>query len=111
MWIDRKTYDDLRLDAAEARAKLAGMETAVASLTATMDWMRVRQTQLEHERAVLIQNFMGVTIKVPSIELAQPPRMPGDHPLNGSISFEDVGDEEAMRLGITHNADGTLRHQ
>ena len=117
MWIDRKTYTDIRQELTDARAELRGMQNAQQSLMTTMDWMRVRLTQLEHERAVLIQNFMGVTIAVPTIEQEKPVRVAGtprsdfDHPLHAMPSFDDVGDDEARRLGITYNPDGTVHYK
>jgi hypothetical protein len=111
MWIDRKTYDDLRLTAAEHQGQVTALQASVATLTATMDWMRHRVNQLEHERAMLVQNVLGVTIQAPTIERTPAPRLPHDHPLNGTMSFEDVGEAEALRLGITHTDEGTLAYK
>ena len=109
MWADRKTYDDLRLSEANQRGVAATLKEEVISLRATLDWMRVRLTQLEHERAVLISNYMGITVTAPRFEKA-PQKSDFNHPLQSMPSFEDVGDEEASRLGVGHNPDGTLHY-
>ena len=109
MWVDRKLFDDLRLAEANQRGVATTLKEEVISLRSTLDWMRVRLTQLEHERAVLISNYMGITVTAPRFEKA-PQTSDFNHPLQALPSFEDVGDEEAARLGVGHNPDGTLRY-
>ena len=105
MWINRKVYTNLVL--AEAATKAAYTEQArqVAALTATMDWLRVRVTQLEMERAQLMYNYMGIKVPTPVIERA--PEVP--QRVDALPDFNDVGDAEAARLGIGWNPDGTLK--
>lgn len=118
MWVDKQTMDDLRLSEANARGIAQALERQVIAQNTTLDWMRIRLTQLEHERAVLIQNYMGISITTPVFEKA-PVKSTGvgqgrsewDSPLNAVPSFEDIGDEEAARLGIEHNGDGTVRYK
>ena len=108
MWVDRKLFDDLRLSEANQRGVAVTLKEEVIALRSTLDWMRVRLTQLEHERAVLISNYMGITVTAPRFETA-PQKSDFNHPLQSLPSFEDVGDEEAARLGVGHNPDGTIR--
>jgi hypothetical protein len=117
MWVDRKAWDHVNHQLAQAYGTVAGLERSITALETTMDWMRVRLTQLEHERAMLIQHTLGVTIAVPSIEKAPPtkgtgtPRSDFGHPLHAMPSFDDVGDEEAARLGISWDpTDGSVRY-
>ncbi len=102
MWISTKAFTELIHDRSQAQGVAQALERHNAVLQTTMDWMTFRLTQLEHERAQLIFQYMGVKITVPTIESAQPP-MTAETILNQSISFEDVGDEEAARLGVGWN--------
>ena len=103
------TIDRLTIELARAQGELRANERTLTALETTMDWMRTRLTQLEHERAMLIQNYMGITIKVPTVEKQHTPS-PHVNPLFAAPNFEDVGEDEAARMGISHNPDGTLRY-
>jgi hypothetical protein len=106
MWISRKTYDDLRLDAAKCNAVCTEQARTIATLQATLDWFRVRITQLEIERAQLLFNYTGVKVPTPEIQRAPDP----GQQLHALPHFNDVGDDEAKRLGIGWNDDGTVRY-
>lgn len=104
MWIARPEYDRL----IEARGKLDAVLQRCAAQQTTNEWLMMRLTQLEHERAVLIQNYMGVKVPVPEIgtkadtvDIDQLLRNPG-------ALFADVGDEEAERMGLDWAPDGTV---
>lgn len=103
MILSRKVYDDLRDALVKAQVEAAALTQVNAQLNAHIEWMRVRLTQLEFERAQLIKKYMGVDIPTPSFE------EPDTHPdPNETFSFGDVGDKVAAELGIGWNADGTL---
>lgn len=105
MFIARYIYDMLNERAIKAEAIRDSLTLQNAALNAHMDWMRIRLTQLEFERAGLIQKYMGVSVPVPSFD------KPEEHPdPNQTMDFSDVGDEEAKRLGISWNPDGTLSY-
>ena len=109
MWIDRQTYDDLRLDAAEARGAKQALERQVSALDTTMDWMRVRVNQLEEERAQLLFTYTGVKVSVPKISRApEIDPTPYRRTMDEMPSFEDVGNEAAAALGLSWNPDGTM---
>lgn len=111
MWVDRISWQALNDRTVAAEAVRAQLDRHNTALEASLDWMRVRLTQLEHERAQLIYQLLGIKVPVPEIAQAPKPSRTGfDSPLNETISFEDVGDEVAAKLGISHNADGTLRY-
>ena len=107
MWINRKVYDRIVLDSEKRNAVCIEQARQVATLTATLDWLRVRVSQLEIERAQLIYNYMGVKVPTPSIEMERTPS-PSASALNTLPSFEDIGDEEAARLGIGWNEHGEI---
>jgi hypothetical protein len=112
-----EVINTLATQLAVANDRLKNDERIITALEASMDWFRARLTQLEHERALLIQHYMGITIKVPEITLVKPdaPTSPREQTpfldLASAALFADVGEEEATRLGITHNADGTLKYR
>ena len=103
MWIDRKTYDDLRLDYAKANEEARVLSHQNQSLTTTMDWFRVRITQLEMERAQLLWNYTGIKIPTPVIA-----KQVNANSITQTPDFADVGDAEAAKLGISWAEDGSL---
>ena len=109
MWISSKVFESLIAGKGEAEGRAAELTRANIALQGTIDWLGVRLTQSEHERAALINNYMGV--KVPTFNIEQEAPQTGvGHALNDAMAiFKDVGDEEAKRLGIDWNEDGTIR--
>lgn len=71
-----------------------------------MDWMRHRINALEHERAMLLFKNYDLKVAVPQVEYNPVPVSKVDY--TATPSFDDVGDEEAEKLGITYAPDGTL---
>ena len=102
MWLSRIVYQDLRESLVAAQAERDTQHATVAALNTTMDWFRVRITQLEHERALMLQNYLGVTVPTMSIDKVETPShiRPNYDPVP---HFDDIGDEEAKRLGIEWN--------
>lgn len=108
MWISRKDYDILQQERLSAQAENKVLSTFIASLTSTLDWARVRLTQVEHEKAQLLFNYTGVKILSPSIEKEVTRPTMQQAALDAGVNFNDLGDAEARRLGIGWNTDGTL---
>ena len=107
MWIDRKTYDDLRLDAAKCNEECLVLQRQNTTLTTTLDWLRVRVTQLEMERAQLLYNYTGIKVATPVITKTEPTPH-GANPMMPSSYFNDVGDAEAAKLGVSWDDNGEL---
>ena len=107
MWIDRKLYDDLRLDHVKSNEEARVLSEQNRALQTTLDWLRVRVTQLEMERAQLLYNFMGIKIPTPRIETAGEA---DPHSLNAVPNFDDMGDAEASKMGVGWNLDGTVSY-
>lgn len=99
MWISRVMFEQLIEARAAATAVVTELKSQNVAQKTTMDWMMMRLTQLEHERAQLIHNYMGVKIEVPSIEPETPSVTTSDL-LSQTMSFDDVGDDEAKKQGI-----------
>lgn len=107
MWISRSIYQDQKDKLVRTEERLAAIQSHASAMKTTMDWMMVRLTQLEHERAQLIFNYTGVKIAVPSVEPVARPTESADM-FNQLPSFDDVGDEEAARLGLDWDSEGEL---
>ncbi len=105
MFIPRSVFDAIRLEGITAQANLDAVRAVNVQLNTHLEWTRLRLVQVEFERAALIKKFMGVDIPVPEIEDPYQPIDPSATP-----DFSDVGDEEAAKLGIEWNKDGTLNY-
>ncbi len=102
MWIKQADFLKIVQERAEAQGEKQAVERQLISQKSTMDWMVLRLTQLEHERAQLIYKYTDVKITVPSIEAAPDPKS-ASAILGETLSFEDIGDEAALAAGIDWN--------
>jgi len=123
MWIHREHYDNLKAENAfhreswvkirEEREHFITQNTDLLGQKAkddmTIDWMRHRINALEKQNAVLLQKAAGVVLPVPEIVPTRPGTLSKmELPDFGTMpSFEDVGDDEAARMGIVHDDDGS----
>ena len=107
MWITRETFTDLLNDKFDAEGEARTLAEQNKVLQVNLDWLRTRVNQLEHERAQLIFNYMGVKIAVPEIQTVKQDDV---HPLNAIPHFNDVGDAEANRLGIGWDQEGRVAY-
>lgn len=106
MWINRAAYTETMMRNAHYIGENKTLAEQLVSQKVTMDWLMVRLTQLEHERAQLIFNYMGVKITTPQFE---PERAPiGGEAISDIPSFDDVGDEKAKEMGLNWDSDGRL---
>lgn len=109
MWIGKEQFLELVHEKSQAQGVAQALERQNTALQSTMDWLKMRLTQLEQERAQLIFNYMGVKIAVPSIEPERPSIAMSDI-LGSTQSFDDVGDEEAAKQGIGWNEMGEVAY-
>lgn len=109
MILSRIIYDNLQLDLVKARAEAQAVTNASRSLETSLDWLRVRVTQLEKERAAMIHTFYGVKIPVP--EIAKAPDPFENHPFNETLSFAGMTDAEALAAGVKHDDQGALVYE
>lgn len=107
MWIARATWDQERDARIRAEAETASIKQYNVALQTTMDWQRVRLNQLEHERARLIETYMGVKIAVPEVTVES---KDSSELLQEVPSFDDVGDDKALLMGISWNEMGEVTH-
>jgi hypothetical protein len=110
IWTTAKAFQ-LEHDArVKAEAVISVVERENVALHTTMDWMKMRLTQLEQERAQLIYRYMGVKITVPEIEDEQP-QNGVNHTLNDAAAlFSDMGDQAAAELGVEWDEDGRVKY-
>lgn len=104
MWIDRNIYDTLRIENAHLRGELRALESRTTAHDTTLDWFRVRVTQLEMERAQLLFNYTGVKIPTPVIQRTNT----DDPPMTKVPNFNDMGDAAAAKLGVSWDENGEL---
>jgi hypothetical protein len=107
MWISRQAYQDGREALLKATASAEAIDRQNSVLTTHLEWLRVRLTQLEFERAQLIQKYMGITMPVPQFDTTPTPDAIDP---NQTMDFNDVGDDYAHKLGLSWNSDGTLNY-
>ena len=106
MWISRRAFEQLtaeRIQASERARVLSDQNTAIKAMN---DWLRLYVQRIEHERAILMKKYMGIIVPTPTF--AEPEQDDRDL-LGGTSLFQDVGDEQAKKLGIDWADDGTLK--
>ncbi len=102
MWINRNHYLDLQKQLADVTAQRNAQLATIGAIEASMNWLTVHVSQLEHERSILLKNYLGVT--VPALTIKQTTEASGQNNISDSPDhFSDVGDEEAQRMGIDWN--------
>lgn len=104
-------------DGMHARKRLAAAEAALSEATrradiaqANFDWARVRMNQLEAQNAQLLSLLLKTPIG--AMEIARSMTSPDDIgqgvPNYPGISFDDLGDQEAERMGLFHDGEGRV---
>lgn len=105
MWISREFHEALMRDSAELRGENRVLREQNKVLQVNLDHARLRNTQLEKERAQLLFQYTGVKIPVP--EFLPKVEMPANQVINMDM-FNDVGDEQAQMMGLAWDANGRL---
>lgn len=109
MWINRAAYDGMLERALSAQGAKAALEQQIIAQKITQDWMVHRLTQLEHERAQLLYRYMDIKITVPELTPETPQTDTASSVIGSDLpSFNDVGDEEAKRLGLNWDTEGRV---
>ena len=108
MWISKNAFDALQQERYKLQAELAASTQLVASQKTTLDWLMLRMTQLEAERAKLLWKYMGVTVPVPEMIHEPEPGSSFNNPLNALPTFNDMGDDKAAKDGYGWDNEGNL---
>ena len=107
MWISQAVFLQVQKDLIGACAERDAIKQQQAALVNTNEWLMVRVTQLEHERAQFLFQQFGVKVAVPVLEKV-PSVVDTALDMNQTISFADMGDAEAERQGIAWSDSGEL---
>ncbi len=108
MWISTAAWLKEREDSILLRLE---RDTAIAQAKqqeTTLAWFMHRLTQVERERAQLLFNYTGVKTEAPVYEKDEKIPSGMENPLNALPNFDDVGEMEAMRLGISWDDEGKV---
>lgn len=100
-------YERAMVDVGHFSAQAETMKVQKAKDDITIDWMRHRVNALEKQNALLLGKAAGIFVPVPEIV----PNRPGSMSVpdfDSMPSFDDVGDEKAKELGVTHDESGEL---
>lgn len=120
MWVSRTHYESLFENVTTSRSRLAEAQARIASLEATQAWLMQHVNRLEHERRLLTEARLGLQFPQPTLARERetdPAEVthglpPSSMPLAQMLaaSMEDVGDEAARALGLSHDASGQLAY-
>ena len=95
-----------KAEVAALRAENTLLRVQLAVAQNNFEWARLRLNQIEDERSALFYRVANITLPVPRIERSGQQSMAETKPfideLMKNISFQDMGDEEAKRLGVDH---------
>ncbi len=116
MWISRKEFDSIRADRDKATAENRVLADQNIAQRNTIEWMCVHATRIEHERAVLVHNYMGIALPTRDLTIDKAParaEVPIDIPgvLGQPAMFDDVGDKAAAAMGLDWDHTGKLAHK
>ncbi len=109
MWVDKRTYFELRETLAKAGEEARILSVQNQALQTTLDWLRMMVNKLEVERAQMLHLYTGVTVPVQQIHSQAETDIQST--LANKSPFEDVGDDVAKKLGIAWAPDGTLLYK
>lgn len=113
MFIKQTTFERLVEERTEATTRATVLERMVSAQKATLEFMLLRLQQVEHERAVLTEKFLGISLPVPVVKSmpSAASTITADDLLNSMPSFEDMGDDEAAAAGIDWDEQGRVVHK
>lgn len=132
MWVSRLHYESLFENLTIERAKNSIAEARLAAMQATQDWLTLHVNRLENERRILTEARLGLVFPAPEISRSPEPSSPSsaetepdgtEAQKDGGVikgvphdavalaqlmtaSLEDVGDDQAAELGVSHDAHG-----
>lgn len=106
MWISRIAFDTMNAERIKAVEEARVLFDQNVTLRSTMTWALRRVEHIELEKAMLLKQYMGIAVKVPSYVVPDPKQ---DDVIGGANMWGDVGDEEAKRRGLQWADDGTLK--
>ncbi len=124
MWVNRKLFELILADnkrqgdeLEKRAAEIASLQTSHTDALAqkakddiSIDWMRHRINALEKHNAILLAKAAGIHVPVPEIVPTRPGTISAIPNFDTLPSFEDVGDEQAAKLGIVQDDLGNIAY-
>lgn len=104
-FISRAVLETLTAERVQATERAKVLEAQNTHLQDTVEFFRLRMEHLDRERAQLLKRYMDVVVEVPHYVKAEPDQT---DIVGGANVFDDVGDTEAKRLGLTWDGRGEL---
>jgi hypothetical protein len=107
--VSHDTVVALREENAALKAELAAVRSELLSSKVNLDWLRVNYNQVQAERTALMNTRGGIQVPVPQLQPtpgAYLPTVASQTAINRQIpsfddlTFEDMGDAAAERLGL-----------
>jgi hypothetical protein len=99
----------VRKDLAVMRQRAEDAEKRAELAQNNFEWARVSLNRIEQERSLLLSNLLKFPVPAVAIERQTPfeQAMQDRRAFEESI-FDDLGDQEAIRQGLTHDVDGRV---
>ncbi len=107
--ISQETVVGLRERVAKLEAENSALKADVTSTKINLDWLRVQYNQVQAERTQLMNTRYGLHVATPQLQpspgayfptLAAQEAISSQVPKFEDLSFEDIGDEAARKLGL-----------
>lgn len=102
-----------RHEAVAAEQRIAAANKAAEIAQNNFEWARLSLNRVEQERALLLSHALKFPVSAIEIARQTPfdgvssgvPNLPNRNP------YDDIGDEEASRLGVTHDDEGRVTYK
>lgn len=93
--IAKQALSDLREELASLRSERDMLKAELTAARINSDWLRLQFNQIQAENKALLERAYGIRVPVPELVVAKNEKTFDLHAL-----FNDVGDDEASRLGM-----------
>ena len=100
--IAKQALSDLREELAAVRAERNAIKEELTASKINSDWLRIQWNQVQAENKALLERAYGIRVPVPELTNRT------EKTFNMQDLFNDVGDEEASRVGLPVYGDAKL---
>lgn len=107
--VSKDTVVALREEVAALKAENAAAKSELLSTKINLDWLRVQYNQVQAERTALMNKTFGTAVPTPQLQsnpgsyfptAATQDAVMSQVPSLNDLTFDDIGDELASRLGF-----------
>lgn len=124
MWVNKELFqrilDDNKEQSQELQRRVGEFEHVMATAVElktqqakdiiSIDWLRNRVNALEKQNAILMGKATGLLFPTPEIVPTRPGTIGGVPDFDMLPSYEDMGDAEAKRRGVSLDDDGFIQY-